>query len=84
MLHIERETLQEFLQRLPLRKKCSYLEFLWFVFSRIRADYGEILTYLSVFSPNVGKYGPEKLRIRTLWTRKTPNTDTFYAKSNSW
>ena len=25
--------------------------------------------YLSVFSPNGGKYGPEKLRIRTLFTQ---------------
>ena len=25
--------------------------------------------YLSVFSPNVGKYGPEKLQIRTLFTQ---------------
>ena len=30
--------------------------------------------YLFVFSPNAGKYGPEKLRIRTL---STPNTDIF-------
>ena len=32
--------------------------------------------YLSVFSVNAGKYGPEKLRIRTLftqWTSFTPN-----------
>ena len=27
------------------------------------------LRYLSVFSPNEGKYGPEKLRIRTLLTQ---------------
>ena len=27
--------------------------------------------YLSVFSPNVGKYGPEKLRIRTFITQCT-------------
>ena len=26
-------------------------------------------SYLSVFSPNAGKYGPEKLRIRTLFTQ---------------
>ena len=25
--------------------------------------------YLSIFSPNTGKYGPEKLRIRTLFTQ---------------
>ena len=39
------------------------------VFSRIRTEYGEI-RYLSVlFSPNAGKYGPEK----------TPYLDTFHA-----
>ena len=27
------------------------------------------LAYLSVFSPNAGKYGPECLRIRTLFTQ---------------
>ena len=36
------------------------------IFSHIRTEYGEIqiislyTEYLSVFSPNVGKYGPEK------------------------
>ena len=33
--------------------KCPYSEYFWSVFSRI----------LSVFSPNAGKYGPEKLRV---------------------
>ena len=32
---------------------------------RIRRD----ASYLPVFSPNAGKYGPEKLRIRTLFTQ---------------
>ena len=45
----------------PLREKCPYSEFFWSVFSRIRTEYGEILG-------NAGKYGPEKLRIRTLFT----------------
>ena len=27
--------------------------------------------YLSVFSPNAGKYGPEKLQLRTLFTQCT-------------
>ena len=39
----------------------------WSVFSRIRTEYGEILR-ISVFSPNPGKYGPEK----------TPYLDTFH------
>ena len=32
---------------------------------RIRRD----KEYLSVFSPNAGKYGPQKLQIRTLFTQ---------------
>ena len=31
--------------------------FFWPVFSRIRTEYGEIQ---SIYSPNAGKYGPEK------------------------
>ena len=49
---------------MTLRKKCPYLEFFWSVFSRIWAEYGDT-PYLFVFSSNVGKYGLEKLRIRT-------------------
>ena len=33
-----------------MRKKCLYLKIFWSVFSR---------KYLSVFSPNAGKYGPQ-------------------------
>ena len=51
----------------PLRKKCPNTEiFLVRIFSHsewIRRD----TSYLSVFSPNAGKYGPEK----------TPHLDTF-------
>ena len=36
----------------------------WSVFSRIRTP------YLSLFSPNARKYGPEKLRIRTFFTQR--------------
>ena len=57
-----------------LRKKYPVLELFWFVFYRIRTENGEIPSiqsirrdmeyslnteYLSVFSPNLGKYGPE-------------------------
>ena len=40
--------------------------------------------YLSVFVPIVGKYGPEKLRIRTLFTqwRSFRNTDKFLGIEN--
>ena len=43
-----------------LRENCPYSEFFWFLFSRIQ--------YLSILSPKVGKYGPENLRIGTLFT----------------
>ena len=41
-------------------------------------------SYLSVLNPNVGKYGPEKLRIRTLFTqwRSFRNTDKFLGIEN--
>ena len=47
------------MESVTLRKKCPYLEFFWSVFSRIWTK----------FSPNAGKYGPKKLRIRTLFTQ---------------
>ena len=48
-----------------LREKCPYLELFLSTFSRIRTEYG-------VFSPNAGKCGSEKLRIRTLFTLYNP------------
>ena len=48
-----------------LREKCPYSELFWSAFSRIRTEYGEILRIQS----ECGK----------MWTRITPNTDTFYA-----
>ena len=48
-----------------LREKCPYSEFFWSVYSRIRTEYGKI----PVFSPTAGKYGPEKVRIRKLFTQ---------------
>ena len=39
-------------------KSVQIPNFFWPVFSRIWTEYGE--QYLSVFSPNAGKYGPEK------------------------
>ena len=44
----------------------------YWTFSRRRPQKGSVdffTPYLSVFSPNTGKYGPEKLRIRTLFTQ---------------
>ena len=62
---------------LSLREKYPYLELFLSAFSHIWTEYGEILCisshsdtlYLSVFSPNAGKCGPENLRIRTLFTQ---------------
>ena len=55
-------------------KSVQIRRFFCSVFSRIRTEYGEILRilslrYLSVFSPNAGKYGPEK----------TPYLNNFHA-----
>ena len=47
-------------------EKCPYSEF--FLFSRIWTEYGEIRS-ISHYS----------VRMREIRTRKTPNTDTFYA-----
>ena len=49
-------------------KSVQIRSFFWSLFSHIRTGYGEI-QYLSVFSPNAGKYG----------TEKTPYLDTFHA-----
>ena len=51
---------------LPLREKCPNTEF-FLVRTFQHSDW--IRNYLSVFSPNAGKYGPEK----------TPYLDTFHA-----
>ena len=45
-----------------------YLELFWSMFSQIRTEYGEN-PYLSMLSPNTGKYEAEK----------TPYLDTFHA-----
>ena len=51
-----------------MREKCLVRGFIWSVFSRIPTEYGEMRS-ISVFSPNAGKYGPEK----------TKYSDTFHA-----
>ena len=48
------------------REKCPYSQLLWSVFSRIRAEYGEMRSI-----------SPYSLR---MWTRVTANTDTFHAE----
>ena len=62
-----------FCQR-TLREKCPYSEFFWSVISRIWTEYGEMLC-ISPYSRNVGKCGPEKLRIRTLFTQWNSSTN---------
>ena len=46
-------------EKYPLREKCPYSELFSSVFSPIWTEYGEIQSFLSVSSPNAGKYGPE-------------------------
>ena len=50
-----------------LLEKCLHSDLFWFVFSRILPEYGEMrgISPYSVIS--YGKYGPEKLRIQTLF-----------------
>ena len=50
-------------------KSVQICSFSWSVFSCIRAEYRDFLRKSPVFSPNTGKYGPEK----------TPCLDTFHA-----
>ena len=60
-----------------LHKKCSYFEF----FGRYFSTFGlnrEIYFANSVFSLNTGKYGPEKLQTRTLFTRWMPLVHQIY------
>ena len=58
-----------------LRKRCPYSELFWSVFSSIRTEYGKIdAPHFFAFSPNAGKYGPEKLRRRTLFTQWQKNS----------
>ena len=61
-----------------LREKCPYLEFFWSVFfphsDWIRRD----TPYLSLFSLNAGKSGPEQLRIRTFSMQCLPTYFSFY------
>ena len=53
--------------------KCPYSELFWSGFSHIQTGYREVL-----------RISPYSVRMREIWTRITPNTDTFYAaKTNS-
>ena len=54
-----------------LREKCPYLELLWFAFSRIRTEYGEIRS-VSLCSVQMRENADQNNSI-------TLNTDTFYA-----
>ena len=49
---------------LPLRKKCPNLKFFWSAFPHIWTEYGDLEK-----CPNTEKCGPEKLQIRTLFTK---------------
>ena len=60
---------------LALREKCPYFGvfsgpyFIAFRLNRERYGVYGVTGYLSVFSPNAGKYRPEKLQIRTFFTQ---------------
>ena len=58
------------IRKITLREKCPNTEFLLVLFLNTE--------FLYVFSPNAGKYGPEKLRIWTLFTQC--NKETFLRK----
>ena len=63
--------------------KYPYSEIFWSIFSHIWTEYRDT-PYLSLFSPNAGKYRPEKLRIRTLFSHCNlvePNL-WFYCQTN--
>ena len=76
---------------LPFGCKISYFSFestcfllymlcsLWWIFSDIYHCVKSSL-YLSIFNPNLGKYGPEKLWIRTLFTQCTRFNILLYIK----
>ena len=52
-----------------LRENCPHSYFFWFVFSRIRTEYGEIHLVVSVrIQFECGKIRTRKLQIRTLFT----------------
>ena len=50
-------------------KSVQIRSFFWYVFSRIGTEYGDLPCKSPLFSPNTGKYGPEK----------TPYLDIFRA-----
>ena len=54
-----------------VRKTCSYQEFFWSVF----------FERYSVFSSIAGKYGPEKLQIRTLFMQYIFSAETMFRGS---
>ena len=61
MIHLD----HEFSRRIHCVKSVQIRSFFWSLFFCIRTEYGEIserenTEYLSVFSPNAGKYGTEK------------------------
>ena len=53
--------------RVALRKKCLYSELFWSIFSRIRTRYGYPQSKYG--QEKLRNYGPEKLRIWTLFTQ---------------
>ena len=50
------QTLKIFIQRFSLLINCPYSDCFWSIFSRIWTEYGKYTLYLSIFSPNAGKF----------------------------
>ena len=66
------------LLRVTLREKSPYLDFF---FGPYFPAFGFNTPPLSVFSPNTGKHGPEKFRIRTLFTQCYCDHDHYYDRN---
>ena len=65
------------LRSVALREKLPYSDIFWSVFFRIQSEYGELRS----FFPYSGKYGPENLRIRTLFTHSSLCSFRNYEKT---
>ena len=68
---------------ITLRKKCLYSEFSGRYFLAFGLN-TETFSVISVFSPNAGKYEPEKLQIRTLHAVTTSNKYRFCIPQSHW
>ena len=73
IMHTQPRYYMSMLRTPSTSKKCLYSELFYFIFPCVQTQYREI-KYLSVFSPNAGKYGPEQLRIQKLFMERPPSS----------